>query len=58
MAKDFVFRIKPGDPLPPIAPSGYRLMIDESTGAIKMLSDGGEVVNPNSSAVLSEVPNH
>ena len=56
MAKDFVFRIKPGDPLPPITPSGYRLMVDESTGSIKMLSADGNVVNPNSSAVLSEVP--
>lgn len=56
MAKDFVFRIKPGDPLPPITPSGYRLMVDESDGSIKMLSSEGIVVNPNSSAVLSEIP--
>jgi len=56
VAKDFVFRIKPGDPLPPTTPSGYRLMVDESTGSIKMLSADGNVVNPNSSAVLSEVP--
>lgn len=55
MAKDFVFRIKPGDPLPPIAPSGYRFMIDESTGSIKLLSSNGVVVNPTSDALVPTI---
>jgi hypothetical protein len=55
MAKDFIFRIKPGDPLPPIAPSGYRMMVDESTGAIKLLSSDGTVVNPTSDALVPTI---
>ncbi len=55
MAKDFIFRIKPGDPLPPIAPSGYRMMVDESTGAIKLLSSDGTVVNPTSDAFVPTI---
>jgi len=55
MAKDFVFRIKPGDPLPPITPSGYRFMIDESTGTIKLLSSDGTVVNPTSDALVPTI---
>ena len=57
MAKDFVFRIKPGDPLPPIAPSGYRFMLDESTGTIKLLSSDGTVVNPTSDAFAPTIDN-
>lgn len=57
MAKDFVFRIKPGDPLPPIAPSGYRFMLDESTGAIKLLTSDGRVVDPTSDALVPVVNN-
>jgi hypothetical protein len=55
MAKDFIFRIKPGDSLPPIAPSGYRMMVDESTGAIKLLSSDGTVVNPTSDALVPTI---
>lgn len=57
MAKDFVFRIKPGDPLPPIAPGGYRFMLDESTGAIKLLTSDGRVVDPTSSALVPTITN-
>jgi hypothetical protein len=55
MAKDFIFRIKPGDPLPPITPSGYRMLVDESTGAIKLLSSDGVVVNPTSDALVPTI---
>lgn len=55
MAKDFIFRIKPGDPLPSIAPSGYRMLVDESTGAIKLLSSDGTVVNPTSDALVPTI---
>jgi len=55
MAKDFIFRIKPGDPLPPITPGGYRMLVDESTGAIKLLSSDGVVVNPTSDALVPTI---
>jgi hypothetical protein len=46
MAKDFVFRIKPGDPLPSTVPGSYRLILDESNGSIKLLGSDGEITNP------------
>jgi hypothetical protein len=47
MARDFIFRVKPGQPLPPADPNGYRVLLDETTGLFKLLnSDGGVVEAP------------
>lgn len=45
MARDFIFRIKPGEALPPSDPNGYRVLLDNQ-GSFKLLSQNGEIVNP------------
>jgi hypothetical protein len=45
MSRDFIFRIKPGQPLPAVDPSGHRVLLDDSTGQIKLLGSNGSINN-------------
>jgi hypothetical protein len=44
MARDFIFRLKNGEALPPKDPSGYRVLLDNQ-GSFKLLTQNGEIIN-------------
>ena len=45
MARDFIFRIKPGEALPPRDPSGSRIIFNEQTRKFEILGADGSVVD-------------
>jgi hypothetical protein len=45
MAKDFIFRVKKGEALPSLDPTGRRLILDEESGQLKTLSSSGQIYN-------------
>ena len=47
MAKDFIFRIKKGETLPPRDPNGTRILFDESTKEFYLLDNGGNKTKAN-----------
>jgi hypothetical protein len=44
MARDFIFRLKKGEPLPPADPNGPRLILDID-GVLKLLNPDGSITN-------------
>ena len=49
MSRDFIFRIKNGEALPPKDPNGYRLLLDEQ-GDFKLLTKNGEIIEQSNSS--------
>lgn len=43
MARDFVFKVKNGEALPPKDPNGYRLILDDSKGSLHLMGSDGLV---------------
>ena len=61
MARDFIFRIKPGEALPPRDPSGSRIIFNEQTRKFEILGADGSVVDlvdEGGGGIISGVTNH
>ena len=45
MARDFIFRIKKGQANPPADPVGYRLLLNDDTGELKLLTSENKLID-------------